>query len=311
MHIYVILYFENDITKVGFQRGKMLRYYPTRIGLFLENRAKTYQADNLDINNILVCLTLSQEMAKLFPSIDLIKNLRVEPTSGELALLIFLQDTLDDSYEIYFQPYLNGDNPDIILLRENSGVMIIEVKDWKLDYYELSPNKHWLLKNVQNTFGKKQIVKSPIQQVFEYKENLYNLHIESLLEKRIKNPKFLSIVTCAVYFHNASKYNIDEFLTKDFPEDTPYLNFLKHFEIFGFDSLNEINFKSILKKRWLDRQSYLFDETLYKSFKRYLKPPNHTTEQGTKINYTDEQERVIDSRSGSQQKIKGVAGSGK
>lgn len=61
----------------------------------------------------------------------------------------------------------------------------------------------------------------------------------------------------------------------------------------------------------MDRQSYLFDEALYKSFRRYLVPPHHTTEQGTRINYTDEQERVIQSRAGVQQKIKGVAGSGK
>lgn len=250
-------------------------------------------------------------MATLYPDIDTIRNSRVAPTEGELRLLNFLNQNLDNSYEIFFQPFLNGDNPDIIILRENSGVMIIEVKDWDLDSYQLSPNRHWQLKNVNNPIGKNQIVKSPIQQVFEYKENLYNLHIDTLLEKRIRNPKFFSIVTCAVYFHNASKDQIGKFLTDGNQDKESYLKFLSHFEILGFDSLTKDNFQKIISKRWLDKKSFFFEDKLYKSFKRYLKPPTHSIEQGKAITYTEEQQRIIESKAGSQQKVKGVAGSGK
>jgi hypothetical protein len=250
-------------------------------------------------------------MAKLLPTLEQVDLLKVKPTDGERKLLHFLSSTLDDTYEVFFQPYLNGDNPDIIILRENSGVMIVEVKDWDLDSYELSPNRNWQLKNINNKFGERQTVKSPIQQVFEYKENLYNLHIDTLLEKRIKNPKFLSIVTCAIYFHNASKNQIDKFLSDGNEDKESYIKFLTHFEFLGFDSLNQDYFKKIISKRWLDKKSFLFNEELYKSFKRYLKPPNHTIEQGKNIIYTDEQQRIIESKAGSQQKIKGVAGSGK
>ena len=250
-------------------------------------------------------------MAKIFPTLEQIDLLKVKPTDGERKLLHFLNSALDDTYEVYFQPYLNGDNPDIIILRKNSGVMIVEVKDWDLNSYQLGPDGHWQLKNVNNSLGEKQIVKSPIQQVFEYKENLYNLHIDNLLEKKIKNPKFFSIVTCAVYFHNASKTQIDKFLTEGNQDKESYLKFLSHFEILGSDSLTKDNFQKIISKRRLDKKSILFDEELYKSFKRYLKPPTHTIEQGKTINYTDEQQRIIESKAGSQQKIKGVAGSGK
>jgi superfamily I DNA/RNA helicase len=132
-----------------------------------------------------------------------------------------------------------------------------------------------------------------------------------LLEKRIKNPKFLSVVTCAVYFHNASKSQVDKFLTVGNEDNESYLKFLSHFELIGFDDLTQGNFKKILSKRSLDKKLSLFDEKLYKSFKRYLKPPTHTIEQGKDIIYTDEQQRVIESKAGNQQKIKGVAGSGK
>ncbi len=250
-------------------------------------------------------------MATLLPTLDQIDTLKVKPTPGERKLLHFLGSTLDDTFEVYFQPYLNGDNPDVIVLRENSGAMIIEVKDYDLDCYELSENRNWVLKKIANKLGTKQVIKSPIQQVFEYKENLYNLHIETLLEKRIKNPKFLSIVTCAVYFHNASKNQIDTFLTRNNEDNESYMKFLSHFEILGHDSLSSEAFKKILSNRWLDKKSYLFDETLYKSFKRYLTPSLHTVEQGKSIIYTDEQERIIGSSAGRQQKVKGVAGSGK
>src|SRR5690606_20707276 len=93
---------------------------------------------------------------------------------------------------------------------------ILEVKDWDLELYSINERKHWF---VQTSQEKKQPIKSPISQVFSYKENLYNLHIEGLLEKKIKNPKLLSIVNCGIYFHNASTQYCNEFVRKKFDID--------------------------------------------------------------------------------------------
>ena len=60
-------------------------------------------------------------MAKLFPNIEIIKNLRPAPTEGELHCLKILQEKLSDDFEVYFQPYINGDNPDIIILKKMPG----------------------------------------------------------------------------------------------------------------------------------------------------------------------------------------------
>jgi hypothetical protein len=68
-------------------------------------------------------------------------------------------------------------------------VLIIEVKDWDLATYELDEKKHWHLKYPQNDKEAHAYIKSPIDQVLKYKENLYNLHVEKLLETNIKNPK--------------------------------------------------------------------------------------------------------------------------
>lgn len=84
-------------------------------------------------------------MAKFFPSFENIQRLKVQPTQGEWELLYFLKDVLDDNYEVYFQPSINGDNPDIIIMKQSSGVMIIEVKDWQLKHYKIDKNNDWRL----------------------------------------------------------------------------------------------------------------------------------------------------------------------
>lgn len=254
-------------------------------------------------------------MAVINPSIETIQSLRQKPTEGELHVLKFLKDNLDDTYEVYFQPFLNGDIPDIIIMRENSGLYILEVKDWDLELYSINERRHWF---VQTSSGKRQPIKSPISQVFNYRENLYNLHIEGLLEKKIKNPKLLSIVNCGVYFHNASTKYCNDFVREKFDIDQTKperrnrnLKFLSYFDLIGFDSLKPDPFQKIMNKRWMSKKSYLFDNELYKSFKRHLMPPRHYKDQGIPITYSEEQKKIIDSGEKSKQKVKGVAGSGK
>lgn len=128
-------------------------------------------------------------MAQFIPSLEIISKFRVQPTEGECSLLRFLERSLDDTFEVYFNPLLNGDRPDVVIMRRGGGVLIIEVKDWDLAAYELDEKKHWHLKYPQNDKEAHAYIKSPIDQVLKYKENLYNLHVEKLLETNIKNPK--------------------------------------------------------------------------------------------------------------------------
>lgn len=169
-------------------------------------------------------------MAILHPEIEIIKKIKPEP--GELHLIKFLSDVLDDSYEIYFQPYLNGDRPDIVVLRKDTGILIIEVKDWDLTCYNVNNHGKWCLKA-----GTK--IKSPLTQVMHYKENIFNLHIDDLLSKKIKNPKIFCTVTCAVYFHNFNENYLNNFMRRE--QDCKYSKWLNYFVILGKDSLTEKN----------------------------------------------------------------------
>jgi hypothetical protein len=107
-------------------------------------------------------------MALCFPPQDQINQFRVSLTEGEAYLLRCLQDNLDDSFEVFVQPFLNGDRPDFVIMRRGFGVIIIEVKDWNLKHYS-NPDKNlnsWYLK--EN--GAR--IKSPLAQVEAYKKNL-------------------------------------------------------------------------------------------------------------------------------------------
>ena len=240
-------------------------------------------------------------MALLFPSFEVLERQKVKLTEGESRLLKYLQDSLDDSFEIYSQPFLNGDRPDIIIIRKGSGVLIIEVKDWNLNHYSIDQRGKWIVNN--------SVKRSPIEQVLTYKENLYNLHIANLLEKNIKEPKHWGIVNCAVYFHCENTERVNDFIFKGANDKKK--KFLSHFDFIGNDGLTKENINTILKKRRLLKHSYYFSNDLYNSIKIFLQPPQHTIDDGKDIPYTQEQILLSKSEEGKEQKIKGVAGCGK
>ena len=265
-------------------------------------------------------------MAIIYPKYETIIEMKVPPTQGELKMIDFLLQNLDDEYEIYFQPFLNGDCPDIILMRKGGGILIIEVKDWYLDKYYLDYKKRWFVK-YNNT-----IIKSPISQVLKYKENIYDLHIKNLLELKLKDYRYWYVVNCSLFFHNENHNDIKKLILSPFEQQNEFLNskkansesyeqleqskekyltFLnKNIEIIGRDNLNSCDLTDLLHCRWLSKKSKFFTDDLYESFKRYLKPSFHSMDDGKDFKYTKKQLELSESKSG-EQKIKGIVGSGK
>src|SRR3546814_736924 len=244
------------------------------------------------------------------------------PPSSTRTYTLFPYTTLFRS----FQPFLNGDCPDTILMRKNGGVLIIEVKDWNLRNYHLDYRKRWFVSK------NNALIKSPISQVLKYKENMYDLHIQNLLELRLRDYRYWFIVNCAVFFFHENQKNVKDFLLtpfeiqkkflqeKDAHEESysqldeskgNYLKFLnKNIEIIGKDNLNTIDLNSLLERRWISKTSYYFTDDLYESFKRYLKPSFHSFDDGEDIKYTKKQLELSISKPGDQ-KIKGIVGAGK
>ncbi len=158
-----------------------------------------------------------------------------------------------------------------------------------------------------------KLVKSPISQVYRYKENLFELHIDNLLNLKIKNIKYFNIVKCAIYFHKATKKEVDSLLVEPFKNDKKYYQFL-HFNIdlLGNDSLTQENFNKIFYKTdsIKTHNSQYFTDEIYRSFKRVLTLIFHMQNDGSFIEYNQKQKEII-SRQTKEMRVKGVFGSGK
>ena len=250
-------------------------------------------------------------MAILYPPLDTINNFRPKPTEGELAILNCLNNNLDDTYEIFFQPYINGDMPDIIIMKQGHGLYILEVKDWHLKKYELNEVQDWYYQGNR--------IKSPFHQVHKYKQNLYGLHIDGLAERNILNSQHWRFVKCGVYFHCETTTKVELFIKPGCSQESidgknrynRYVQFLSYFDVIGMDRVNDSLASYIDNHLPFKNPDNLFDSEIYQSIRRYLKPPRHTEEMGRQIIYSAEQQKIIESKPESQQKVKGVAGSGK
>ena len=265
-------------------------------------------------------------MAYFFPSIEQIKLLKQSLTVGELELIYYLECHLTDEYEVYFQPYLNGLRPDIVIMRKGWGVIIIEVKDWNLSSYVVDENNNWRLKQNQAK------LLSPFQQVFSYKKSMFDLHINGLAEAKLLNSNFYNILKPFVYFYGSSKTGVNRIFEaaeqqvkmkrddlnskiqsgnierKSYDKQMDYLeNKTRQINRDRGITLTQQNLNKLQKAL---NKHVLFYGAIYKEFKRYLKPPFHTKDQGKPINYGILQSRLIESAP-EFKKIKGVPGSGK
>lgn len=264
-------------------------------------------------------------MATLYPALENIERLTVPPTDGERHLLTVLCDTLDDAYEVYFNPYLDGDRPDLIVLKPGCGALIIEVKDWNLDHYQVDIKNQW---RYQGT-----TLRSPQQQVFRYKENLFNLHLPVLGLQHLRNRNFYNLISVGVYFHRASREHLKRLYSKPLDEvrqrilqlnqDRQQIGHLTYEQ--QMDRWERARFKlnrdlgmswavdNVVKKvRMLDKmgKNKLFSPDILKDFRRRMRPPAHTLRQGTAVAFDSKQQALTTSSSGLT-KVKGVAGSGK
>lgn len=271
-------------------------------------------------------------MATLVQSLEAIKAAKQKPTEGELFLLEFLVGHFDDEAEVYFQPCFNGDRPDIVVMAPKSGVIIIEVKDWNLDFYSIDNNNKWSV----GTASGSQRVKSPFAQVYAYKKNFFEIHGNGLLEKSLKNESFFKIISTYVYFHHGSKGEIQRLYRPHF--DRLHDQSLDNDQKFkskerSFDAYEksrewlvrgkyrfERDFSLSLYKERLQKLAFplaakkgevVFDESVYNEFKRLLNPPYHYASEGKLPSYSDRQSKLVQSAPKARAKICGLAGSGK
>ncbi len=188
---------------------------------------------------------------------------------------------------IYYKPLISGDMPDILILEENKGVILIEICTIKLSDYTIKDKNTFKSKNTD------EIILSPIKKLSNFKNNLFKSHIDGLLAEKVKSHnKAFSLVKNIVVFQNETIQNIIDFFGSD------YVN---HTRLIGKD-----NFKNTPPLT----QTLFFTQRVYKNFLLALTPTFHKKEEGIQLHYTKKQEDLSVSKIG-QFKIRGVAGAGK
>ena len=249
--------------------------------------------------------------SRIYPNWDQIKSLKQEPTEGELYLLKYLDNNLPQEWEIFFQPCLNGDRPDIAILNRNVGLMIIEVKDWNPNNYTSEEVWFYNKKKKKKEKGYSYFVTdnrgnykipSPIAQVERYRENLIGLYLPQIGEQIDVNTKTLSAFRVGLYLHNMSTKT-----AKGLIKTSP-----KRCTIFGNDLLKggSKNIGEVVPD--FDRQfSLSMKEDWHEKIRFWLIPPYHSLEQGMKITLNPEQRNHATPKEHSHQRLRGVAGSGK
>jgi len=270
-------------------------------------------------------------MASLYPSLENIERLKVQPTEGEYHLLHYLNEHLDDSFEIFFNPFLDGDRPDFIIIKENVATFVIEVKDYDLKKYSLDSYNKW---SVQTAHGSSRIA-SPQSQAFTYKKNLYQLHLPALGLSQLTNRYFFNLVVPLVYMHKATKLQVNQFYSPaddELSKQSLELRKQHSNQKLNHDSYNKRSdgiastkqrqsrdksmiyandqLNTLISKIKSYKSHVLFDVRVYDDLKRRLMPCEHVLNQGKKTPLDDKQTKLAVSDVG-KQKVKGVAGCGK
>lgn len=271
-------------------------------------------------------------MAVVYPDFMTISKLRTPATEGEFYILDYLSAKLDSSYEIFFNPFLDGDRPDIIILKKGHGAIIVEVKDWNLTFYSVTANNKWFVSTPER---KNQPIKSPHQQAYHYKQNMFDRHLPILGLSESINSNFWKVIHPVVYFHDSSVDDINSLFNSALFELSVQSNELNNMRNKGSlcgDKYNKrsdylskkigkinrdkrISFSTDLLDKLVKKindidKNILFSENIYEEFKRRLSPSDWTYLQGHKIEFDKTQHKYSKSTD-ELAKIKGVAGCGK
>lgn len=235
-------------------------------------------------------------MAKFLPELHNIRKESLRNTEV-IKLINILKDKLDDSYNVYLEPFLNGDTPNIVIMNSKGNIYIIEIAEIDITKFNF---KYSYAKFGDFVCKQTSIISvNPFKEVTKYKNDIFGFHIEKLFMQKEKNPKIYGIVKTAVYFPNHSDKYLNEYF-KYKPYDVSFI------DIVGEDS-------DIIKniKYFCNKPNHFMTQDLFNEFHRLFKPSFHDFNIGTNVSLTTKQKEAVISKPNNHRKISGLAGSGK
>lgn len=250
-------------------------------------------------------------------------ELKVPFTNGEYYLSKQLDAKLPSEWVIHTKPELRnrwGSNicpqtPDVVIANKRHGIMIIEIKDWRIDLpkYKSGEKINKKGKKIWEVFiedekGTRTLNINPV-----YKADGYRLRmidgIHEIQEEIFNDKRKNILIKSGLYFHNI----ISSQKAKSFVGIPKYFN-PDRCTVFGRDMLDK-NVKIEQFIPLINNNIKIHSNTDWLSkFKNWISPPLHISEGQNLISerdLNDKQKRYIISRPGVIQKLSGVAGSGK
>ncbi len=195
-----------------------------------------------------------------------------------------IDNQLDKDDRLYLKPNINGDTPDMVLFKQNCGIAIIQM------YYG-----HSILTQ-ENIYP--EDLNEVVDRLKAYSKRFIDLHIESLKEKIEINGSCRAVIKEVVICPNLTSAQLAP-LKED--ESLKYIRFVGSDKIFG-------HFK---KEAQIGYYNRFFTSDIQEAFRNVVSTPWHSYREGERFTLSSTQKRLIESRAGARQKVKGHAGTGK
>jgi len=243
------------------------------------------------------------------PPVNSFESLRQPLTEGEQLVFDFFDRKLDQAWEIYIQPHMNGLRPDFVLLNPNVGIAVFEVKDWNLDamayWVEKRGGKSPRLMGSKDgkTFSLQS--QNPIEKVLQYKQELFRLYCP-----RLEKNSGYAAITAGVIFPFASDMHVKEL----------FLESMKYRKMDKYSTYNPLSGRDSLDKDDLGivfpegrrRKSIWMTPEYANDLRFWLREPDFSETQRKPLQLDNDQRYLATSRTQSgYRRIKGSAGSGK
>lgn len=241
------------------------------------------------------------------PPTDQFDRLRQPMTRGERMVFDLLDRELDEEWEIYSQPHLNGLRPDFVLLNPKIGIAVIEVKDWNLDAMRYYVKTHGSGRKelYAEKDGKEFAVDNPFTRIKDYKDAIFEIYCP-----RSQQKAGYAAISPIVIFPFAARDKVLS-LQKDFLDEKAFINRDDWFPVGGREELSGGGLETILPL--LKRKNHTaMTPALADDLRGWLVEPDFAISQRRPLVMDRNQRMLAETKTPSgYRRIKGPAGSGK
>lgn len=208
---------------------------------------------------------------------------------------------LGNNDSIFIKPMMEGDNPDLVIVRPFKGVLIVKVFEDLTDLYDYQSD------GLHVFGGSEVLIASPIHTVRGYKDNLRKLYSKRLVKRNITDNSAYYTIKCAVVFTQCTENEANSFCNavySSLPKSDK-----KCISILGKDSFSDVN---IWTKVDLHMSNHPFNMDTCNEIIGIMSSDWHSYREGIQgLRLSVRQKELVESKPNDRHKIKGVAGSGK